>query len=127
MGAARMTWLVLLLAHASPEAAVARDRVDLVEVNHFYDDNGRLVFDQVLFYDWCDEAGRFQVRAWRLLKLRSQWPVRDARGGYTCTWHDGEKLRHVRAAAFRETWGQHDPELIERAALPREHRRELGR
>ncbi len=40
-------------------------------------------------------------------------------------WNDGEILRHIRAASFRETWTQHDPELLEREYLPKEERREL--
>ena len=30
----------------SPREDVARESVDLIEVNHFYDEQGRLVFDQ---------------------------------------------------------------------------------
>jgi len=35
---------------------VAREQVDLVELNHFYDEQGRLVFDQLIFYDWAERA-----------------------------------------------------------------------
>ena len=35
----------------NPVENVAQDHVDLVEVNHFYDEQGKLVFDQVIFYD----------------------------------------------------------------------------
>jgi hypothetical protein len=31
----------------SPQEDVAREHVDLMEVNHFYDEQGRLVIDQV--------------------------------------------------------------------------------
>jgi hypothetical protein len=117
-------WLALGIV---PQSTAVVDRVDVIEVNHFYDDQGRLVFHQVVFYDWCDFAERHQVRAWRLLKSASQFPVRDRRGGYVATWIDGDRLRQVWGGAFRETWTQYDPELVERQALPRECRRELGR
>lgn len=45
--------------------------------------------------------------------------------GYSATWHDGELLRVIEAASFRETWTQYDPELVERDYLPKERRREL--
>jgi hypothetical protein len=110
----------------SPQEDVARERVDLMEVNHFYDEQGRLVFDQVIFYDWSPEHGRHMVRAWRLVKNPAQLPQRDWKdGGYEAVWQDGEILRHVVAKSMRETWTQYDPELVEREFLPKEQRREL--
>lgn len=103
------------------------DQVDLIEVNHFYDDEGRLVFDQAIFYDWCGVATRYQVRAWRLVKHPSQLPQRDwQRGGYVTVWRDGDLLRRVHAASYRETWTQHDPELDARQLLPAHERRGLS-
>jgi len=115
---------------AAPREDVARETVDLVEVNHFYDEQGRLVFDQVIFYDWSASDSRYMVRAWRLVKNPAQLPQRDWKsGGYVAVWQDscqgGDVLRHVHAAAFRETWTQYDPELIERDYLPKERRKEL--
>jgi hypothetical protein len=109
-----------------PRGPVARDMVDLIEVNHFYDDCGRLVFDQAIYYDWHPVERRHHVRAWRLIKDDSQLPVRDwQQGGYLSVWQDGELLRVVRSSAIRETWSQFDPELAERDALPPDRRREL--
>lgn len=122
------TTCLLLLASctASPVNDVAYDRVDLVEVNHFYDDKGHLVFDQIIFYDWSASRRRFNVRDWRLLKSPAQMPQRDWRDdSYVALWHDGGVLRKVRADSFRESWTQYDPELIERAFLPKNMRREL--
>lgn len=70
---------------------------------------------------------RYQVRAWRLVKNPACLPHRDWRqGGYTCgPWEDQELMRIIHAAAFRETWTQYDPELVEREWLPKEKRREL--
>ena len=110
----------------NPTEDVARERVDLMEVNHFYDEQGRLVFDQIIFYDWSPEHSRYMVRAWRMVKNPAQLPERDWRdGGYLTVWQDGEVLRRIRAESIRETWTQYDPELIEREYLPRERRREL--
>ena len=117
---------IVVACGISPQGDVARERVDLVEVNHFYDEQGRLVFDQTIFYDWSESHSRYMVRAWRLVKNPAQLPQRDWQdGGYVAVWHDGEVLRHVHAESMRETWTQYDPELIEREFLPKEQRREL--
>ena len=110
----------------SPREDVATERVDLIEVNHFYDDQGRLVFDQLLFYDWSHDDARYQLRAWRMVKNSSQLPQRNWQsGGYSSVWQDGEVLRKVVSPTTRESWTQYDPELTEREFLPKERRKEL--
>jgi hypothetical protein len=104
-------------------AAVVRSRVDLVELNHFVDDDGREVFRQVIFYDWSKTHRRFHVRAWRLIKHEGQIPERRWKPGrYQCTWHDDGLLRQVWAPQLRETWTQQDPERLNRALLPEDQR-----
>jgi hypothetical protein len=116
---------VFLLA-ITPIDDTVRESVDLVELNHFYDEHGRLVFDQLIFYDWSAAEERYHVRTWRLVKHPGQIPERDWRCGcWRCCWQDGEQRRLVIAAAQRETWTQYDPELVEREYLPKERRREL--
>lgn len=124
--------LVLLLALAPPALADNRpeltleDRADVAEVNHFYDEQGRLVFDQAIWWEWSPIHERHQCLAWRLIKSPSQLPVPDhERGGFAATWNDGEVIRTVRADSYRETWLQYDPELADREVLPKERRREL--
>lgn len=118
--------LIFCLCIVPQSPAVLRDSVDLIELNHFYDEHGRLVFDQVIFYDWSHDESRYNVRAWRLVKSESQLPRRDWEcGGYVVTWQDGEELRHIRSKATRETFTQYDPELLEREILAKESRREL--
>jgi len=114
----------LTLLASDPPLLVARDAVDLVELNHYYDDHGRRVFDQVIFYDWWPSRDRYMVRAWRLVKCKEILPVKGG-AGYRSTWFDGELLRDVSAWQFKETWTQFDPELAERDYLPKENRREL--
>ena len=110
----------------NPVEDVAVDRVDLIELNHFYDEQGKQVFDQIIFYDWSATRGRYNVLAWRLLKHSSQLPVRDwSTGDFVTVWQDNAVLREVRAETMRESWTQYDPELIERSFLPKEQRREL--
>ncbi len=71
LGRAAEGWemnVFLLLCCLNPVDDVARDRVDVIEINHFYDEQGRLVFDQTIFYDWSPDHSRYMVRAWRLVK-----------------------------------------------------------
>jgi len=126
-----MLLLTLLLLAEIPRD-IARDNVDVIEVSHFYDDQARLVFRQDIFYDWSADDARYQVRAWRLIR-ETDSPTRQAlvpqrdwvHGGYTAIWQDGDLLRVVRAASFRETFLQYDVELAEREWLPKENRKEL--
>lgn len=127
---ANLTLTMALLCSAlgtNPARHVTVDQVEVIEYNHFYDEQGRHVFDQLIFYDWSPRENRYQIRDWRLIKTVSQSPYYDVnRGLYLATWHDGLTLRQVRAAAIRETWTQYDPELLERSVLPKEQRRELS-
>jgi hypothetical protein len=110
----------------APQEDVTRESVDLIELNHFYDEHGRLVFDQVIFYDWSAADARYNVRAWRLVKNPAQLPQRDwSSRGYSAMWQDGEQIRHIHSMSIRETWTQYDPELVEREYLPKERRKEL--
>jgi hypothetical protein len=119
-------WLVLGAAPGDVGGAaevVVQQRVDLIELNHFVDQEGREVFRQVLFYDWSPRHRQYIVRAWRLVKHESLIPRRRwSPPGYECLWHDDGVLRQVTAAAFRETWTQHDPERVNRKLVAEEDR-----
>ncbi|GIW92823.1 MAG: hypothetical protein KatS3mg110_0864 [Pirellulaceae bacterium] len=119
-------WMAAVLVGSNPAALVVTDQVDLIEVNHYFDEHGRHVFDQTIYYEWCPVQGRYQVRAWRLVKSPSQVPSRDpVTGQYSALWHDGGVLRRVFAKSVRETWTQYDPELSEQEFLPKDQRRDL--
>ncbi len=128
------SWLsmasVLLLSIApgidSDSTEAVRHEVDLIELNHFVDDEGREVFRQLIFYDWSKSQHRFHVRAWRLVKYESQLPQRRWNPDhYQCTWHDDGLLRQVVAPQMRETWTQQDPERVNRKYLPEDQRAPL--
>ena len=123
-----MTFAIVVAVCSLPVEFVKNDRVDVIEVNHCYDENGHLVFNQVIFWDLWDQDSGFHVVAWRLVKRPAQFPYRDwKRGGYAAVWHDGELLRRVRAKAMRETWTQYDPELEDRQPVPTQYRRGLSK
>ena len=119
--------LTLAVAGAAPQETAAVDKVDLIEVNHLYDQQGRHVIDQLIFYDWDSSHGRFQVRAWRLIKSPGQMPQRDwSKDAYVSYWRDMHVMRRVYASRIRETWTTYDPEVLEREVLPIEYRQELS-
>jgi len=122
---------VCVLLGFTPTNHAKVDRVDLIEINHFFDEQGRLVFDQLIFYDWSAAEKRYNVRDWRLLKSPAQIPVRNWKDrDYVAIWHDFKERdvqRKVAAKMIRETWTQYDPELLEREHLPQEKRRELSK
>jgi hypothetical protein len=113
----------LLLAF-SPSGEPDAVRVDLVEVNHYYDEDGRKLLDQAIFFDWCEATNRYQVREWRLLRTTEEFP-RLAPNGTYATRVGRDSI--VVAKRYRETWSQYDPELIERKYLAREDRKPLYR
>ena len=112
---------------ASPVETHLVDRVDLIEINHLYDLQGRLVINQLIFYQWDSASQRFQVRAWRLLKSDDQLPRKSwNQDQYICLWRDMNVHRKVYAHNVRETWTTYDPEVMERNLFPIEHRSELS-
>ena len=52
MGAvAYLTVCVSMSLSIVPRAPITADRADLIEINHYYDHRGKLVFQQVIFWD----------------------------------------------------------------------------
>ncbi len=108
--------MVALIALLSiPTNLTTHEHVDAIELSHVYDARGRLVFDQVVFWEQTPTTGRFQVRAWCLVDDReaiNRRPVRNDNGLYVCEVVDvSEKLtRRVVSRVYRESWSQCDPE-----------------
>jgi hypothetical protein len=103
-----MLALLLLLLPFSPQPT---NRVDVIELNHFYDcQTGQEVFKQWLFWDLKD--GEWELIDWRLCKGET------LQGDLLLV--DG-KL--VRGESFRETWTDFDPELAARETTPKEKRK----
>jgi hypothetical protein len=103
------------------------DSCAVIELNTTYDFDGRELFKQNIYWLWNERLGRLECRGFNIIKHESQIPRPDCCGRkhYTTLWRDGEVNRLVVADSFKETWTQHDPELVEREYLPKELRREL--
>ncbi len=128
MGYSSASLFVLAFLFSNPPEPILRERVDVVELNHFYDDNGKLRLDQIIFYQWSPITGRLAVRDFKPMTDPSLLPLRNGlRKGHVVIWHDDNLLRSVHAREIRETWTQFDPEMHERKFLPKDQRRALPR
>jgi hypothetical protein len=116
-------FLVAVLSMGSHhDRIVLEESVDVVEVNHMFDDDGKPVLDQLLFYRW--NRDRHELIDWRSVKSPECLPA--CRGGrWECVWVDGIQLRRIRVGSVRESWTQWDPELIDRDVLPTDRRQKL--
>jgi len=104
------------------------DHVDLIELAHVYDGDGRKVLSQVIFWNWHWRDSKFHVCDWRIANAKSMRPRLDHRSGeYRLEWRDGNSgaWRRAIAPSFRETWSQYDPEVADRAELAVDFRRKL--
>jgi hypothetical protein len=111
----------LLAIPTEERTGLAVDTCQTIDRNTFYDDQGRVVFEQMLFWEVRDE--KEVIKDWRLIKEHTPDVVHDfARNEYTLTFHDGDATRVVRAKKYRETHFQHDIELRNRDVLPKEYR-----
>lgn len=102
------------------------ERVDLIELNHFFDDLGRPAYDQVIFYEWSPDYQRFHVIAWCLVdeELHRMPSKVHGRGGYAVRWYDRDARidREVKARLYRETWTQVDPERANKKWIDEKYR-----
>jgi len=121
-------FLVLMTAVAFvPREAIVQQVVDVIEVNHFHDEQARPVFTQMIFWNWVSWQGEYRVVDWRMLKkerasmLSHRW---DRSGWWYLKWRDWKDhcWREVRAPMFRETWTQYDPEVHDRTWLEQSRR-----
>ena len=120
-------WWVKLLLCLLPVNQPPTEFVDLMELNHNYDFDGRRNWDQVIYYDWCPKTERYQVRAFTVITVQddSRRPMRVEPSGYVFWTKVGWVPHRVVSTHYRETWSQDDPEIIEREYLPQEQRRPL--
>lgn len=119
--------LCFALRDGSFDRAAIFDRVDLIEVNHSFDADGVLRYDQVIFYDWSPDYSRFDVLAWSLID--DELPTKLAGGrGWEFRWldRDAKRRRVVSSKFFRETWTIEDPERVQKRLLDDKYRRGLS-
>jgi len=135
----------LTLCHVNPDYCV-RDSFDRAEINHCYDENGALVLDQLLFWDWDHQCRGEVCEAWVLIKRRrepteeekqawmrkSEFPFvaewkglvpRRAPDGWVFDFTNRDVYYRVTVKTWRETWTQYDPEVVNRGFVPKKQRK----
>jgi len=96
------------------------ERVDMVELNHFHDSNGKFCFSQVIFWRWDHVEGNYHVGEWRMIEGVSINPRPDK---CTVKWKEHSGIeRLVIAKHFRESWTQIDPERMDKNGHPESER-----
>ena len=118
--------ILLALFSTITDENIQTQHIDVLELNHFYDENGRLVFDQYIFWEWDRFTKRFQIKAWRLKKPNMPLDLKNKLiYVFEGNQRDKSKIKKIYFYSFRESWTQYDPELLEREFLSREGRKEL--
>ena len=119
-----LSLVALVLAIPCQLASHSVEYVDLIELNHYYDKCGRLVFEQVICYERTPETGRFQVRAWCMVNDRehsNRRPVKNEQTQmYQVDWLDTDKRlqRKITSRLYRESWSMVDPEVANKKVHP---------
>lgn len=113
-------WILLLFAIAPRLDRPAIDFVDTIERNFFYDEHGRLVFEQII--GWHKD----HVRFWVLANREKRIELQEVRGRHVLWFDDGAIFREIWSLSFYESHTQWDPELADRDQLPKEKRQPLS-
>lgn len=73
-------FLFCLISINPPPSDIVKDQVEFLELNHFHDEYGRIVFDQYLFYDKYPRTTIEYTRQWRLIRGSRETEVKDEWG-----------------------------------------------
>ena len=130
------------LAINPPPSDIVYDTIDYLELNHFYNEQGKIVFDQYVFNTTHPVFDKEYVRQWRLIKDSRSEIEKDEDGipkyigspGFHLDLFNkvlifneglvGEKRveRRIKFIWFYESWTQYDVELDNREFIDKEHR-----
>jgi|TARA_Y100000296_G_C5050666_1_gene194658 hypothetical protein len=121
---ADVLWL-LATCLAIPDDTVVVDVCNVIERNNYYDDNGKKIFTQIVFWNFDRVSTRFVVLAWRYDE--GQIRIEPRNGKTRITWLDDDTMRCVIGGKFNETWTQYDPEVFDRQFTPEANRPGLGK
>lgn len=125
-----MAFLAMVLLATVPVLGKLRAEIpiDLLEVNHVYDDTGNHRFAQVIAWERDAATGRYFVRDWFVLE-QARFETRSVvvtAGGVYEIYRDQDKFnRKLRSSLFLETHTAHDREVENKKLLPAEYRLRL--
>ena len=121
---------------------IIKDNVDIQELNRYYDKSGKLILEQMVYWDYCIEkrleknSDGFtnlyecldkKVVDWRLLKNKNQIPIKDHKTGkFTARFRDEEDYREISSKIFYRSETFHDVEVCNRSKYSMSCRRKLA-
>ena len=111
-----MMLMLLAVLMVGPEPHCIRERVDVIETNHFHDEHAKLVFTQRIFWRFNKHECRYEIIAWRMVKPENNHYIT---GKQFVFMDDGRTLRKIDAVSVSESWTQFDVELIGRTCPKR--------
>jgi hypothetical protein len=134
------TLYINTLLGVSPTHNIIIDRVDTIELNHFYDENGRLVFDQYVF--WQNNRVRDWVLAKNCRQIPNEGELRIFDANFIPPFIGDPKIQfdyinkfvvldidgliyRVHYTSYTESWTQHDVETADREFLAKEDRKSI--
>lgn len=121
--------LVFCLYGIGLDSRIIDEEVSLIEYNHVYNKNNSHCFDQVIFYHYHAETGKFHVRGFFLIRAdrSNKPPLSDRRGWYHVEYIDESQgvLRKIKSKLYKESWSTSDPEQEDKLYLRDEYRYHL--
>lgn len=117
--------LTVLALGIIPHSPIISDTFDRVEINRYHDDNGRFVFEQLIFYDWDSYGGRFRCEGFLLAKDDQRDKVSYSVEGNSIILNGGGEIRNIKFKSLHRSWTQYDVEMELRKPDDKKYRRGL--
>lgn len=130
--------LCALVGDYDPRKSTPVDHVNMIEVNHVYNELGNESICQLILWEWKDSVnykdcfgnihkGLYVVVQWYRFQ-DGMMPQQTKGGNYQCLFFDYREqiFRIVKAESFVETYTIHDPEVTNSRIFPRKKRRKLS-
>lgn len=114
-----------MISWSNPQPILLEETIDTIEISNVYDDRGRKTFTQIIFRDWNPKTEYHEIVAWRMITSVIRIDKYNKIVYLSDTKNEVVPTRKVHYKNFIETWTFDDPELKERARLPKSKRREL--
>ncbi len=134
--------LIAIVSASNNHYEIIRDEVDIQELNGYYDKSGKLVLEQIVYWDYCIEKRKTKdcngftnvyeclekkVVDWRLFKTKNQIPIKDHKTGkFIARFRDEEVYREVVSDIFYKSSTLNDVEVCNRFKYPVNCRRKLA-
>lgn len=117
-------FLVIILAWGcglEPRRTLVTYDCELIEYNHVQDDDGKVVFSQLIFWRYEPGLGRLVVATW--VSTTVAGPIKPQRrdGNYYVYVNKFDRQYQITAPSFVETWG-YDSEQLDRQNWSKENR-----